>query len=90
MLSLNFDLQNDILYIGLGDRSFSYGDETPEGVVILHDLTTEEITGITILDFKKKYLQNRLPSLHLPISIDFARDIIPKIKTELDYLNLSP
>lgn len=86
MWSLNLDPENDILYIGLGDRSFSYGDETSEGIVVLHDLNTEEITGITILNFKKKYLQNRLPTLHLPIEIDFSKDVLPRIKNDLDLI----
>lgn len=81
MLTLSHDCSHDVLYIGIGDRSNSYGDELSNGVVVLHDMDTEKITGVTILDFLQKYKSNDLSALSLPIKIDFIKDVIP-------YLNL--
>ncbi len=54
MLTVNYDSENDVLYLGFGDRNNSYGDEILPGVIVLRDMDTEEITGLTILDFEQK------------------------------------
>lgn len=77
MLTVNHDQKNDVLYIGLGDRSNSYGDEIFSGIIALFDMDTEELTGITILDFQEKYKSHQLNKL--PIPINFERDIIPQL-----------
>lgn len=77
MLTVNHDQKNDVLYIGLGDRSNSYGDEISSGIIALYDMDTEELTGITILDFQEKYKSHQLNKL--PIPINFERDIIPQL-----------
>lgn len=80
MLNLSLDRKNDILYIKINSTNNSYGDETENGVVILKDLEDDNITGITIFDFVKRYKENRIKDLKLPIHIDFNEDIYPKIK----------
>ena len=54
MLDFDWDKSRDILYIRLGDTSNSKGDRDESGFVILKDLKTKEITGITIFDFAKR------------------------------------
>ncbi len=54
MLMVNHDSENDVLYLGFGDRSNSYGDEILPGIIVLRDMDTEEMTGLTILDFEQK------------------------------------
>lgn len=49
---LSYDEKYDILYLSFFDRSRSYGDEE-DGIVIMRDMETDEITGITIYDFKQ-------------------------------------
>lgn len=80
MLNLNLDRKNDILYIKINSTNNSYGDETENGVVILKDLEDDNVTGITIFDFIKRYKENKIKDLNLPIQIDFNKDIYPKIK----------
>ena len=77
MLTVNHDQKNDVLYIGLEDRNNSYGDEISPGIIALFDMDTEELTGITILDFQEKYKSHQLNKL--PIPINFERDIIPQL-----------
>ena len=79
MLSLNYDKKHDVLYISIGAPKPSYGDEEKSGVVILRDINTDEITGITIFDFKKRLESNSLNVLDLPINIDFINDVNPYI-----------
>ena len=55
MLDFDWDKSRDILYIRLGDTSNSWGDEGERGLIILKDIKTKEITGITIFDFAKRY-----------------------------------
>lgn len=79
MLSLNLDKRNDILYLGLSDTGNSYGEEINPGVVILHDIDSDDITGITIFDFYKRYKSGTLNNISLPINIDFNKDIFKKV-----------
>ena len=58
----DYDKKFDVLYIALGDRSNSYGDDSDGNVIYLKDIDTDELTGITIMNFKKKYIENKLPA----------------------------
>lgn len=51
MYSVNYDSEADILYITLKDTSNSYGEDTDD-YIILRDIDTKEVTGITLLDFQ--------------------------------------
>lgn len=79
MLSLNYDHKNDILYLGFSDRSNSYGDEIVDGFVILYDLESHLVTGVTIFDFLAKYRANKLNDLPMPIDVDFDKEVISAI-----------
>jgi len=79
MLNLHYDKNNDILYLGFADKSTSYGDEVADGYVLMKDYVTENITGVTILDFMAKYKTNSIPSHPLPIDIDYEKNIIPQV-----------
>lgn len=67
-LKYNYDGKFDVLYIALGDRSNSYGDDSERGLVYLRDIDTDELTGVTIMNFWRKYAANALPKL--PFKID--------------------
>lgn len=77
MFAIDHDKDNDVLYIGIGDRSNSYGDEEEEGIILLRDIDTEELTGVTILDFLYRYKHKKLDGI--PFSINFERDVIPQL-----------
>ncbi|MGI5824603.1 MAG: hypothetical protein ACOX7J_03435, partial [Bacillota bacterium] len=63
VVNANYDSKYDILYIATGDRSNSYCDEYGTGLLVSRDFVTEKITGFTIFDFYKKYLEENLPTL---------------------------
>ena len=71
MLKINYDNEFDILYISFNSTINSYGDDRYAGIVILKDIDTDNITGVTIFGFKKKYVKNNLPDLKLPYSLDY-------------------
>lgn len=76
MLTLNYDKRNDVLYISMETPRPSYGDEVYPGVVVRKDFHTDEITGVTILGYKKMLAENKF-DLNIPLGIDFKRDVIP-------------
>lgn len=51
--TIDYDSQYDVLYYTIGDTSNSYGDEDPTNIITLRDFETEEITGYTIMNFRK-------------------------------------
>jgi len=79
MLNLNYDSAFDVLYLGFADKSNSYGDEIKNGHVLMIDEDTQTITGLTIFDFMHRYKNGTLEDLSLPISIDYAVDVIPRL-----------
>ena len=82
MLKVNYDSKFDILYISIGNPVPSYGDEQVPGLVILKNIKTDEITGVTIFDFMKKVKENTTDDLEIPIEID-----IKKISQDISTIN---
>lgn len=75
---IDFDAKNDVLYIVLTPSHLSYGEDR-DGVVIMRDVDTDEITGLTIFDFKRKYNNNSLSDELLPKRFSFGKDVYPKL-----------
>ena len=49
MIDVNYDKENGVLYLGFADQNNSYGAEETDNVILLRDIDTEEITGVTVL-----------------------------------------
>jgi hypothetical protein len=80
MLSLDYDKKFDILYIVLSKDKNSYGDEvTIPGVITLRDLFSDEITGFTIMGYKKKLSEGQLDPEKFPVRLNFEKDIFPYV-----------
>jgi len=69
-LKFNYDKKHDVLYISIGDPRPSYGDEIIEGIIIRKDFDTDEITGITIIDFMERLSKNDKELDNLPKEIN--------------------
>ena len=69
---INYDRAVDVLYLTFSNMSNSYGDEDIDNIVFFKDIDSEEITGITILNFLKMYKRNdsRLRSLNKFIDVN--------------------
>lgn len=69
--TINYDNQNDILYISIGEPVPSLCEEKEEGILIRRDIETGEITGVTILDYKEKVKSNK--KINIPEEIDLSK-----------------
>lgn len=75
MLNLNYDNRYDILYVGISDKKNSIGDEEYDGLLVLRDIQSNNITGLTIFDFFERYKTNRLPAFPLEVKQNVRREI---------------
>lgn len=50
---VDYDQKFDVLYYNMSNTENSYGDEIDENIVLLRDIDTNKITGITILGYKR-------------------------------------
>ena len=78
-MKINYDKHFDTLYFAFASNDNSYGDDSKNSIILLRDMDTEEITGITILSFMKKYQTNTLPELPIELGISIEDDILPRI-----------
>jgi len=73
-LKIDYDISADVLYVSFGDVRSGIAIEVDNGDFVRIDPYTDEIVGITLLDFKERYMPS--PSINLDES---AKNIIPKI-----------
>ena len=64
-MNLSFDPKADVLYCSFGEAREAIGVELENGEVIRLDPETDEVIGITVVDFTKRALQEG--TLSLPI-----------------------
>ena len=50
---VDYDQKFDVLYYNMSNTENSYGDEIDDNIVLLRDIDTDKITGITILGYKR-------------------------------------
>ena len=51
VIGYNYDARFDVLYLAFADKSTSYGNEDDDGIIIMRDMYSGVITGITIFNF---------------------------------------
>ena len=78
-MNIDYDQRFDTLYVAIGDKTNSYGDDSSSGIILMRDMRTEAITGFTILSFLKKYRSHSLPKLPESFDVSLERDILPNI-----------
>lgn len=54
-ISISYDKEADVVYIGFGEPAKAVGEEIREGVFARYDPGTSELVGLTILNFSKKF-----------------------------------
>ena len=47
-MKIDYDRRFDTLYVAVSSNLNSYGDDSSNGVVIMRDMDTDAVTGITI------------------------------------------
>ena len=55
---ISYDNKFDVLYFSFEENSNSYGDEIDDNIVMMKDIDTNDITGITVMGFLKLYNSN--------------------------------
>lgn len=55
--NISYDEAADVLYISLGSAKPAVAVETSDGDLMRVDPETDELVGITVLDFKEKHLE---------------------------------
>ena len=83
-LKISYDEEADVLYISFGKPRPGIAVEVNDGDFVRVDPYTDRVVGITILDFRERFMP--LPSMSLEES---ARTIIPKVLSKLK-LNRPP
>ena len=69
--SFRYDKANDVLYLSVGPPRPSYGEDLRDGIVARYDMDTDEMTGVTVLGFKRRVLSKDPSLLDIPMSFDF-------------------
>jgi hypothetical protein len=63
MLWFHYDAGNDVLYLRLSEHRQTevVGEETPEGLLLMRSLDTNQIVGLEIINWWKQYGKGPLP-----------------------------
>lgn len=78
-MKIDYDNRFDTLYVALGDKSNSYGDDSLNDVILMRDAGNDEITGLTVLSFRRKATSPLLQKIFSELGISVEKDILPHI-----------
>lgn len=56
-MSISYDKDADVMYIGFGEKSKGVSEEVEEGVFARYHYITGNLIGLTIINFSKKFGQ---------------------------------
>ena len=73
-LNIDYDSTADILYISFGKPKPAICVEVSDGDLVRVDAYTDKVVGVTIIDFKKRYINQHSFSIEESASV-----IVPKI-----------
>jgi uncharacterized protein YuzE len=69
-LEKHYDPEGDVLYLSIRQSPFSHATKERDGLLIDVDRDTNEIVGVTVLDYETKFRMlsdlSWIMSLHLP------------------------
>lgn len=68
-LKIRYDREADVLYCSFGDPRPALSVECENGVVVRHDPETEEVVGVTIVDFFKRFAEHPLETVNVPLGV---------------------
>jgi uncharacterized protein YuzE len=72
-MKINYDPKSDVFYCSFGDPREAVGIETEdEGIVLRVDPENEDIIGVTVLDFSKRFKDHSSNSLTFPLNKNIA------------------
>jgi uncharacterized protein YuzE len=76
----DYDAENDVLYLHVGDPQVGEGEETPEGHVIRYAPDTNKVVGLTILGARRILQRDGHLTVTVPETIETsAEDLAPAL-----------
>lgn len=70
----NYDAENDVLYLHVGEPQDAEGEETPEGHVLRYSPGTQRIVGLTVLGAQRILDREGELSITIPQSVKASAD----------------
>lgn len=71
---ITYDDINDILYVTFAnDQGSSYAEEEAQGIEVMHDPITDDVTGLMVFSPKMKLHDRQQKLYNLGYKIDLAR-----------------
>ena len=67
--TLHYDSEHDILDIFVGEPVAASSDETAPGILLRHTFDSDELVGVTIMEYSKK--TKGFLRYHIPLAIDW-------------------
>ena len=71
-MSIYYDEEGDYLDIFIGESKPNYGEDIDKGITLFKDEETDEVSGIGVLNFKKRARNIKEITLKLPVEINFS------------------
>jgi uncharacterized protein YuzE len=76
----DYDAENDVLYLHLGEPQVGEGEETPEGHVIRYAPDTNQVVGLTILGARQVLQRDGHLTVTVPETVETsAEDLAPAL-----------
>ncbi len=54
-ISISYDRDGDVVYFAFGEPTEAVGEEIEEGIFARYNPQTEELVGLTIINFSRKF-----------------------------------
>ena len=68
-LDISYDPAADVFYCSFGDPREAIGTEVEEGVIVRSDPETNEVVGITIIDFSRRFTLQPAKVVSVPLDV---------------------
>jgi uncharacterized protein YuzE len=76
----DYDAENDVLYLHVGEPQVGEGEETPEGHVIRYAPDTNQVVGLTILGARRVLQRDGHLTVTVPETVETsAEDLAPAL-----------
>jgi uncharacterized protein YuzE len=72
----DYDAENDVLYLHVGEPQTAEGEETPEGHVIRYAPGTNRIVGLTVLGAQRVLKQEGRLAVTLPETVEATAEAL--------------
>jgi uncharacterized protein YuzE len=70
----DYDAENDVLYLHIGEPQVGEGEETPEGHVLRYAPGTNQAVGLTVLGARRILQRDGSLSVTLPATVETSAD----------------